>query len=129
MSKPDVSDGKLAWAKRATGDFMDIELSLDEPHLRSGLNGEADRLPRDALLDNRGITYRAFRRTLTPQFRLVWLHLLCGHIALLLVSVCLIVVDQFGTARDSFMLAWHAPPIIVGGLAYGYIIAYIALFF
>jgi fatty acid desaturase len=77
---------------------------------------------RDALASRAGVRYRDFKPSLTPRYGIAWLHLFCGHAALILTTAGLVIV-------------WHRwqglaiPIILVGACLYGYALAYIVLFF
>src|SRR5262245_13566913 len=58
-------------------------MSSSDTLLRSGLPDPADRFQRDELVNGQGLTYRHFRRSLTPQYGLVWTQLLAGHAVLI----------------------------------------------
>lgn len=78
-------------------------------------------IKKDNLCDSRGVKYYDFIKGLTPRYHIVWLHLLCGHLAMVLVSVAAILV------------ATKAPrltPIVVLAASFllGYAVAYIMLF-
>jgi hypothetical protein len=65
--------------------------------------------------------YRAFRDTLTPRWGLVWLHLACGYVAIVVLLALLAAfarIDAAGVASG-----------IVGGIAIGYTILFLANFF
>jgi len=81
-----------------------------------------DTARKDELIDSGGIRYRDFRRALTPRYLVVWLDLLSGHAALVLIAYAVVLV---GLHQPAFRL----PLVALGAIAFGYAIAYILLFF
>jgi fatty acid desaturase len=74
-----------------------------------------------SLVDDRGTPYREFRRTLTPRYWLIWLHIGAGYVVLV--------------GSVAALVAW-APPLPVGlafaalgALVIGYALAYLNNFF
>jgi fatty acid desaturase len=81
-----------------------------------------DDLQREQLVNAAGLSFRDFRKALRPRYTLVWLHLLCGHLALLAVAVAAIAMD---VAYPRLLPV----TILVSALLFGYAHAYIQLFF
>jgi fatty acid desaturase len=77
-------------------------------------------LHRASLTDRDGVTFREFRRRLTPRYGLVWTHLGMGYAALGAVGAA--VVLTAGTAP-------LAARVAVGALLFGFVQAFIQLFF
>jgi fatty acid desaturase len=83
--------------------------------------GLAD-IRRESLVNSLGVRYSDFRRQLVPHYGLLWAQLLCGH-AMLLVITATMALALHGSS-------WLVPWLIVGGsVAYGYLVAYVVLFF
>jgi fatty acid desaturase len=77
-------------------------------------------LKRNALVDTAGVTFREFRRELTPRYGVVWSHLALGYAALLIVGVAVVVSAPVTPA-------WLR--VAVGALLIGFAQAFIQLFF
>ena len=77
-------------------------------------------LKRGALVDHRGLTFREFRRTLTPRFGVVWSQLALGYGALVLTGAAVVMTG-------SGLPAGLRLPI--GAVLFGFFQAYIQLFF
>jgi fatty acid desaturase len=77
---------------------------------------------RDTIVDSRGVRYKEFKQTLTPRYGVVWTHILAGHLALLATGAGVVAVD----ARQPGL--WPLT-VVAGSILFGYILAYIQLFF
>jgi fatty acid desaturase len=104
---------------RVASNVRVTENEVDESH-RTG--GGFDAVRKDVLVDRRGVRYRDFRRGLLPRYPVVWLHLLSGHGALFLVAAAVVA----GSLRSPSL---RGPLVVLASLAFGYVIAYIMLFF
>ena len=77
-------------------------------------------LRRNALVDSAGVAFRDFRRTLTPRYGLVWVHIAMGYLALALTGAAVVLTADL------------APPWLrvgVAALLIGFWQAFIQLFF
>lgn len=83
---------------------------------------ELDSIERDKLVDSSGRTLKDFRRGLKPSFARVWFDIGAGYVALAAIVAAVIGVDQ------RFPRAFAATALI-GGLAIGYVLAFLQLFF
>lgn len=72
------------------------------------------------LVDAAGVSFRELRATLTPNYRLAWFQIGCGHLAL---WASLIAAAQAVTPGMQVLAA------VLGALGVGYAMAYIQLFF
>lgn len=72
------------------------------------------------LTDSAGTRFRDLRVTLTPRYRLAWLQIGLGHVALAAVVLL---------AAQAQTLAQHALAAVLGALAVGYAMGYVQLFF
>jgi len=79
-------------------------------------------VPREALINSHGVRYSDFRATLLPKYSRLWLELLSGHLALLLLAGGLVIADRF---ISRFWLVTG----LTGGVLMGYAVAYLLLFF
>ena len=77
-------------------------------------------LRRNALVDDEGLSFREFRRGLTPRFGIVWSHLALGYVALLLIGVG---VAATGGAFPGWLR------VAAGAVLFGFAQAFIQLFF
>jgi fatty acid desaturase len=77
-------------------------------------------LKRGALVDDAGLVFKEFRRTLSPRFAVVWTQLALGYVALGVVAIAMVLAKAFAPA-------W----LLVTGatLLFGFFQAYIQLFF
>jgi fatty acid desaturase len=83
---------------------------------------ELDRVERDKLVDSRGRAFKDFRRTLKPRFFHVWRDILGGYAVLALIVWAVAALDaRFPSAFPLIAIG--------GGLAIGYVVAFIQLFF
>jgi fatty acid desaturase len=81
-----------------------------------------EEIKRETLVNSAGVAFRDFKKTLTPKFHLVWLHLLVGYLALVAIAAVAIALDLY---FPKFL-----PLTVVGcGLLFGYCLSYILLFF
>jgi fatty acid desaturase len=83
---------------------------------------ELDRLERDKLIDGAGRTFKDLRRSLKPSYFRVWRDIAAGYVALGLIFAGIIALDQ--RFPKAFIVT-----AVVGGLAIGYVVAFIQLFF
>lgn len=83
-------------------------------------DGSVAFLRRTALVDDRGVTFRELRRTLTPRFGVVWSQLALGYVALLLVGAAVVLTQDLAPA-------WLR--VLAGAVLFGFFQAYIQLFF
>ena len=72
------------------------------------------------LVDRDGVSFRDFRRALTPRFGLVWAHIAMGYAALVLVGAGVVLTSGVAPA---------AVRIGVAALLFGFVQAFIQLFF
>ncbi len=73
------------------------------------------------LVDDRGVAYRDFRRTLTPRWGLVWAHIAGGYCVLAGVLAVLVASSDLSPGGVAVALG--------GGIAIGYILQYLSTFF
>jgi fatty acid desaturase len=78
---------------------------------------------RDLLANRRGVRYRDFKRTLTPRYSVAWFQLLCGHLALVLIAAGVVSAEHYLTT------GWAVAAAAAGCVLFGYVLAYINLFF
>jgi fatty acid desaturase len=83
---------------------------------------ELDNLERDKLIDSSGRTLKDFRRSLQPSFGRVWFDIGAGYVALGVIVAAVIAIDQH--FPRAFVLT-----ALLGGLAIGYVLAFLQLFF
>ncbi len=83
---------------------------------------ELSSVTKESLQDPSGLSYKEFRRTLTPKFALVWLHILCAYFVLLLTGSAILWISP-GTWWGGVIT------VVLGGVIFGYTIAFIQLFF
>ncbi|MBI3260302.1 MAG: fatty acid desaturase [Ignavibacteriae bacterium] len=79
-------------------------------------------LKRDQILSVAGVPYLEFRKSLTPNYPVVWRDILSGHLALVLTAVGAILID-------TYYPSWRPLTIIICAFLFGYIHQYIQLFF
>ncbi|HEX7938511.1 MAG TPA: fatty acid desaturase [Gemmatimonadaceae bacterium] len=77
-------------------------------------------LKRGALVDSAGLSFRDFRRTLTPRFGVVWSQLILGYVALVVVGI---------GVGASAPLGFSWLRVTLGAVLFGFFQAYIQLFF
>jgi fatty acid desaturase len=73
------------------------------------------------LVDESGVPYREFRRSLKPRWVRVWLELGAAYLVLAAVLAALVLLDP--------ALSWAVLPALAGGLLIGYTIHFINCFF
>lgn len=100
-------------------------LPMPEPpdvHDAEAADDQIYRIPKSALRDPSGRTYAEFKRALTPKYLLVWRDIALGYIALAVLAAALIAAQS---------LSWWAILLSIpaGALLFGYVFAYINLFF
>jgi fatty acid desaturase len=78
---------------------------------------------RDLVANSRGVRYRDFKRTLTPRYGVAWIQLLSGHLALVLVAAGVVAAECYLTT------GWAVLAAVAGCVVFGYVFAYINLFF
>jgi len=76
-------------------------------------------LKRNALVDDDGLSFREFRRRLTPRYGIVWSHVALGYIALVVIGAAIVVTAPVAPA-------WLR--VVVGALLFGFVQAFIQLF-
>ena len=76
-------------------------------------------LKRNALVDDGGVSFREFRRGLTPRFGVVWSHVALGYLSLLIVGVAVV-------SSAPVVPAWLR--VAGGALLFGFGQAFIQLF-
>lgn len=81
-----------------------------------------DDFQREQLVNAAGVSFREFRKALRPRYGIVWLQLLAGHAALLLMAAGCVLMDRSWPALFPLTVAASA-------LWFGYTHAYIQLFF
>lgn len=79
-------------------------------------------IKREQIIGRGGVSFKDFRRTLKPHYAIVWRDLLAGHIALAIIAIAMAYVE---TAA----LGWKLLVGAVGTILFGYVHAYIQLFF
>lgn len=79
-------------------------------------------LKRDQIMSLSGVPYLKFRKSLIPNYLVVWRDILSGHLALVLTAAGAIVVDIYYPS-------WRSLTIIICSFLFGYIHQYIQLFF
>jgi fatty acid desaturase len=81
-------------------------------------------LDKERLRDGKGLAYRELVRSLTPRYRVAWLHIACGYLALIGIGV--------GAAQlDGRVLGPRTDPVIAvvfGAAGFGYVLAFLHLF-
>lgn len=77
---------------------------------------------RNCLISKSGISYLDFRKQLTPNYYLVWTHLLLGYISLISIVAITVFMDL---KFDSFVPIL----ILISGFLIGYVLHYILAFF
>lgn len=83
---------------------------------------ELDSIDKNSIVDDEGVTFRDFRRTLRPRFARAWFDIALGYVLIVATAIAVVALD-----RVSLRLL---PLSAVGGaLVIGYAIAYIQLFF
>jgi fatty acid desaturase len=77
---------------------------------------------KSGLVNGKGVTYRDFKRSLRPRYGVVWLHLASGYAALAATTLAIGVTSTVSAAAGLIAA-------ILGGVIYGYFLAYLQLFF
>lgn len=90
--------------------------TVEEVHAERG----APFLQRNALVNEDGLGFREFRRTLTPRFGLVWSHIALGYLALVAIGAWVILTSGIAPA-------WLR--VAIGAMLFGFFQAFIQLFF
>jgi len=80
-------------------------------------------IDKNTIFSNEGISYREFKATLKPRYKVVWAQLFSGHLALAAIAVALIFAEK------QLSVFWLVPLSAAAAVAIGYAIAYIVLFF
>lgn len=83
---------------------------------------EVDAIDRNALADGQGRAFKPFRRGLTPRWWRVWADVGGGYLGLAAIMLALAALEA---AHPRLTWLWVA----LGAIAFGYVIAYIQLFF
>jgi fatty acid desaturase len=73
------------------------------------------------LVDDEGISYRAFRRTLTPRWGLIALHIVCGYVGLIALLAAVVLWAE--VAPQGIALT------ILAGIGVGFTLEYLSNFF
>jgi len=89
--------------------------------MNTGLELEIGSTKRNTLVNSKGIKYLDFKGTLMPKYYLVWVHLLLGYLALVVIAVAIVGVQAY--RPELFPLS-----VVLGGVLFGYVIAHIQLF-
>mgnify|MGYP001192672757 CR=1 FL=1 len=79
-------------------------------------------LKRDQILSVSGVPYLEFRKSLTPNYPVVWRDILLGHFALALTAATAILMDSYYPSLKPLT-------VIICAFLFGYIHQYIQLFF
>jgi fatty acid desaturase/SAM-dependent methyltransferase len=82
---------------------------------------DLDDIRRETLVDDGGVAYKDFRRSLKPQYGQVWAEFLAGHAGLALTSAAVVAVPTSSV--------WLPVAVPAGAMALGFGFAYIHLFF
>ena len=72
-------------------------------------------------MDDSGVAYRDFRRSLAPRYGRIWLQIAAGYAALAGIPAALVLLDA--------PFPWSIAAGVVGALAIGYVLAYLNNFF
>ena len=86
------------------------------------MNTEIDHGTKKNLINKAGVGYYDFIKQLTPNYFLLWVQLLSGQISLLAIAGVLLIFQLKSIAAIIFMAG-------LGGILFGYALAYIMLFF
>jgi fatty acid desaturase len=78
---------------------------------------------RATIIDDRGRTLSEFKKSLRPRYGVVWVHILCGYLAIFLAARLLALVSNV----DSLLTQIGC--VTFGGLWIGYWLSYLLLFF
>lgn len=80
------------------------------------------KLRKSTLVNSKGQTYTAFRKTMTPKYRVVWSHIGLGWLTLFLLSTGIIAFAGLHIVLDLLLIS-------LGAMSLGFVIAYLQLFF
>ena len=86
------------------------------------LTDELGTIRRDQLVSREGVSYRDFKRGLTPRYAQVWSEIAAGYVALALITQLL------GAAHTALPLWLALVAAVPATVAYGYTVAYLHLF-
>src|SRR5262245_38902803 len=78
------------------------------------------RLRKSGLVDHAGLSFKEFRKRLTPQFAVVWLNIAATWMCIIVCNVFLILFPAHGVIQ--------AIVVAVGALLIGFLVAYLQLF-
>jgi fatty acid desaturase len=81
-----------------------------------------DAINRNALTDSRGRSFKDLKRSLVPRWGRVWTEIACGYLAFAGIAAGLVWLDNH---YPRLWVLW----IVAGACAFGYVIAYVQLFF
>ena len=90
----------------------------DEYHLL-----EIQRLSRAQLVAPDGTTYSAFRRTLTPRYAVLWMHVGLHYVTLAAAAA------SIGYFESALWWPWRLATAVAGGVAFGYLFSSLTNFF
>ncbi|MCI0590224.1 MAG: fatty acid desaturase [Gammaproteobacteria bacterium] len=79
------------------------------------------KLRKSALVNKAGLTYKQFRKSLTPKWGIVWSHIAMGWMALVVSNLLIILLSGRHLAMDLLLVGG-------GSILIGFIIAYLQLF-
>jgi len=96
------------------------ELSVDGAVGQGDTDSSVAFLKRSALYDEAGVSFREFRKTLTPRYTVVWSHLALGYLGLGGVALGIVLTVDL-------VAPWVR--ILGGAVGVGFCLAYIQLFF
>lgn len=80
------------------------------------------RIPKSSLRDKSGQTYTAFKRQLTPRYVIAWRDIVLGYVALSAAALTLAAIQSF----QAWIVILAIP---AGALFFGFVLAYLNLFF
>jgi fatty acid desaturase len=81
-------------------------------------------LKRSSLVDSRGRSYLDVRRTLTPRYGVVWLHLTLGWTAIIVIGTLIVV----GHSHTSGLLVAKLAIVVVGSIVLGFALHFLLQF-
>lgn len=84
-------------------------------------DGLLEKLDKETLVDSKGLTYQAFRRTLIPKYGVVWLHI---SLAWLVLAGCMALLVRFSGIHPAVDVA----SVIGGAAVLGFTLAFLQLF-
>src|ERR1700676_294585 len=79
---------------------------------------------RSSLIDSKGRTYLEIRRTLTPLYRVIWLQIAIGWIAVTLISTGLVIASDFAGNE----VVWQFILVLLGTFSLGFVFHFLLLF-